>query len=319
MYNRQPKKTIFTLNIYDGSMIDDVEVAYRYQDGNKEVRKVIPYEIVGGNVKEAEKIEIKWEILGGVTLEDGKQLELKNPEYEIYMKGVWASVIAKTKETYHVLDLRYAPLITDITYPLIKHYADKIRADWYIIKERKFPGWPIVYEKLQIYELAQEMQNDWNIYIDSDTLIHPDLFDLTNHIPKDTVAHNGRDMAGNRWYYDRFFKRDGRHIGSCDWFAIGSDWCIEFWKPLDDLTLAEAEAMISPTVNELNTLIKPGHLIDDFTLSRNIAKYGLKYTTFGDIVKGLNQGEGYLWHQYTIPITQKVELMKGMLKAWGLT
>lgn len=126
---------------------------------------------------------------------------------------MWQKSLKKTIFTLNIDG--YAPEITEISYPLMKHYAEKIGADFYVIKDRKYPGYPPVYEKLQIYELAQEMRNDWNIYIDSDALIHPDLMDLTNHISKDTVAHNGHDTADNRWRYDRFFHRDGRHIGSC--------------------------------------------------------------------------------------------------------
>ena len=107
----------------------------------------------------------------------------------------------------------YAPEITELTYPLIKHYAEKIGADFYTITERKFPNMPPVYEKMQIYDLGKKMENDWNIYIDSDALVHPDFFDVTNFIKKDTVVHNGADMANNRWRYDKYFIRDGRNIG----------------------------------------------------------------------------------------------------------
>lgn len=225
------------------------------------------------------------------------------------------------KKTLFVLNVdNYAPEITEVTYPLLKHYAEKIGADFYEIRERKFPDFPPVYEKLQIYELAREMGNDWNIYIDADALIHPDMYDMTDHLQKDTVLHNGRDRAGNRWKYDRFFRRDGRHISSCNWFTIGSDWCIELWHPLDDLTKEEAIANIHPVASELNTVVIPGHLIDDYTLSRNISKYGLKCTTTHDIHQRLGYSkDAYLWHIYTAPIEQKVIEMKKVLKIWKLT
>ncbi len=236
---------------------------------------------------------------------------------------MWEKEIKKTIYTLNINPNGspdgYAPEIRALTYPLIKHYAQKIGADFHEITKRKWPDYPIVYEKLQIYELSKEMQNDWNIYIDSDTLIHPDFMDITNPIPKDTVAHNGCDTADNRWRYDRFFHRDGRHIGSCNWFTVASDWCIELWHPLDDLTRDEAVHNIFPTVNEINTIIETDHLIDDYTLSRNIAKYGLKFITFRDILKRLGyENPGFLWHQYTIPIDEKVARMKEVLKAWRL-
>jgi len=226
----------------------------------------------------------------------------------------------KEKKTIFTLNVdNYAPEITELTYPLLKRYAKKIGADFHIINERKFPDWPPVYEKLQIYELGQEMENDWNIYIDGDALVHPDTIDWTNHLKKDTVAHNGKDLNDIRWKFDRFFKRDGRFIGSCNWFTVGSDWCIDLWHPLDDLTRAEAVENISACAHELNTIITNDHLIDDYTLSRNIAKYGLKFTTFQQILKDVGFPDcSFFWHLYTIPIEEKVIKMKQVLQGWGL-
>lgn len=226
----------------------------------------------------------------------------------------------KLKKTIFTLNVNgYPSEITDLTYPLIRAYAEKIGADFFIISERRFPEFPIVYEKLQIYELAQQMGNDWNIYIDSDALVHPETIDFTLHLNKDTVAHNGCDMANVRWKYDRFFRRDGRNIGSCNWFTIASDLCIELWKPLDDLTLEEALKNIQPTVEEVNTIITKEHLIDDYVLSRNIAKYGLKFVTLKRIVTdvGLPNSE-FFWHLYTVGTEEKTKQMKKVLENWKI-
>lgn len=223
------------------------------------------------------------------------------------------------KKTVWTLNIaNYAPEITALTYPFLKHYAYKIGADFRIITERKFSEWPVVYEKLQIFELGRE--NDWNIYIDSDALVHPDMFDVSDHLPANTIAHNGRDMAGNRWRYDRFFRRDGRHIGSCNWFTVGSRECIDLWRPLDDLTLDEALANIFPIVSEINSeCFSKDHLIDDYTLSRNIAMFGLKATTVIDIMKNEGHSGDYLWHVYTLPLAEKVRQMKEVLRRWGVS
>jgi hypothetical protein len=211
----------------------------------------------------------------------------------------------------------YAPEITEITMPLLRSYAKKIGADFYIINERRYPDFPPVYEKMQISELGKN--NDWNIYMDADTLIHPDTFDFTNHMTKDYVMHHGCDMAGNRWKYDRFFLRDGRHIGSGNWMAAASDWCTpEFWKPLDDLTFKEAVKNIQPTFQESKHGITPEHLIDDYTMSRNIAKYGLKFTTFFGIMQNLKHNGDYFWHQYLVGTEEKVKQMNEVLVRWGL-
>ena len=221
----------------------------------------------------------------------------------------------KTIYTVNVDD--YAPAITALTYPLLTRYAQKIDADLYTIHTRRWPDWPPVYEKLQIRDISADRGDDWSIYIDSDALVHPDMFDVTDHLSRDTVCHNGSDMAGNRWRYDEYFRRDGRHIGSCNWFAVASSWCRDLWMPLD-LTLDEALTRIYPIQSELNSVITPAHLIDDYTLSRNIARYGLKFTTVIDLLKRLGDTGAYMWHQYTMTTDQKVIEMKKVREAWGV-
>ena len=223
-----------------------------------------------------------------------------------------------TKKVLYTLNVgsNYAPEITKLTYPLLKHWARKIGADFQEITERKFPDWPVVYEKLQIHELGQN--TDWNIYIDADALVHPDFYDPTDHMQKDTVAHYGYDMAGHRWKYDKYFRKDGRHIGSCNWFTIGSDWCIDLWKPLDDLTQTEAVANISSTVSELTSgVIQPSHLIDDYVLSRNIAKFGLHFTTITWMQEALKDVKNHFcYHQYTLTVPEKVRELQKVIETW---
>jgi hypothetical protein len=229
---------------------------------------------------------------------------------------MWHKKIKKTIFTVNVDN--YAPEITELTYPLLKRYAEKIGADFVVIKDRKFPDKPPVYEKMQIYELAQVMGNDWNIYIDSDAIIHPDMFDVTEFLTKDTVCHNGNDMANNRWKYDNYFRRDGRNIGSCNWFTIASDWCVDLWHPLD-ISYEEALENIFPIQNELNTVITKEHLIDDYMLSRNIARFGLKFKSVIKLMEEMRDSGNYLWHQYTLPIDEKVKDMRRVLANWCIS
>lgn len=221
------------------------------------------------------------------------------------------------KKTVYTLNVdNYAPGICALTYPLLQHYANKIGADFHVITGRQNPSMPPVYEKLQIRDLGAD--NDWNIYIDSDALVHPETIDFTSMIHKDTVMHNGADMAGVRWKYDEYFLRDGRNIGSCNWFAIASDWCLDLWAPLD-IPFEQALNNIHPIPNELSNGIEREHLIDDYTLSRNIARFGLKFTRALDVQERAGMKDAaFFWHQYTIPIDEKIIGIRKTLQSWGL-
>ena len=213
----------------------------------------------------------------------------------------------------------YEPRITSLTYPLIHRYANKIGAEIFIITERKFLGWPLDYEKLQIFDLARRFGADWNIYIDSDMAIHPDFLDLTEHLSKDTISHLDADVATVRWRVDDYFRRDGRFIGSGNCFTVASDWCLDLWRPLDDLTAEEAIKRIFPTQAEAKKPVKPDHLISDFTLSRNISRFGLKFMSVKDILKKLGlQNANWIWHHYLISDEEKADRLAKLLNAWGV-
>jgi hypothetical protein len=224
----------------------------------------------------------------------------------------------KTVWTLNIGD--YAPKLCELTYPLILAYAKKIGADFRIINERHYPDFPVVYEKLQIFHRGRG--NDWNVYIDSDAMVFPDMFDITERIPKDTVAHWGQDHASNRWRYDNYFRRDGRDIGSCNWFTAASDWCIDLWHPLDDppedLSLADTIERIQPITKERLAGITPEHLIDDYVLSRNIARYGLKLKTVQQIQKEDSDAGVYFWHTHTLNLQTKIDQMRAGLTSLNL-
>jgi len=214
----------------------------------------------------------------------------------------------------------YSQEITDLTFPLLKYYAHKIGAEFYVITERCFSRkWPVTIEKLQIYKLAQDFHTEWNIFFDADALVHPETIDFTSFLPKDTVAHNGSDMGAVRWRYDKYFLRDGRNIGACDWCTIASEWCLDLWHPPDDQTLEEILDAIYPTVEETNTVITREHLIDDYLLSRNIAKYGLKFTTLLGLQKRIGLGDAnFLFHQYVLTTEEKVKELNRVIAEWKI-
>jgi hypothetical protein len=62
-----------------------------------------------------------------------------------------------------------------------------------------------------------------------------------------------------------------------------------------------------------------GHLADDYIMSRNVARYGLKYVRISDVqAKMFPQGADFLWHAYTIPEEEKVQQMKETLDRWQI-
>lgn len=226
----------------------------------------------------------------------------------------------KIKKALFTLNIGdYAPELRCMTYPLLKAYAYKIGAEFFEITERVWPDKPPVYEKFQIYKLAKDFGADWNIYLDADALVRPDFPDVTTLVPKDTVLFHLKDFVTQRFRADEYFLRDGRHIGEGNWFTIASDWCLDLWHPLEDISYEEAVSNIFPTPNESNTVIKPEHLIDDYVVSRNIARFGLKHKLLSEELAryGRNTSE-MLWHAYTIPIEQKEVTMKQVLEAWRI-
>lgn len=229
------------------------------------------------------------------------------------------------KKTVYTLSVNnYDPEITSISFPLMQAWAKKIGADFHIITERKFPDAPPNYEKLQIYELAKEHKNDWNIFLDADCLVHPDFFDPTVFLQKDTVMFAAFDLAPLRFKTNRYFLRDGRNIGTSNWFAVASDWCVDLWKPYDG-DWKDLVGDMRSTSWEKFLGMDDQHLIDDYVLSTNLAKYGLKATTISSIFQKyhtsehnykIGNPEDHLFHNYEIPKYQRAEVLKKVKDTW---
>jgi hypothetical protein len=217
----------------------------------------------------------------------------------------------------------YAPEITRYTFPFMRYFAAKIGADFHVITERKFPDWPIPCEKWQLYELSQKHERRWTIFFDGDVLVHPELINFTNFMSRDYCANNGCDMAAVRVNYDKYFLRDGRNIGTCGWCIIASDWTNDIFRPPDDLKPEDCLERCSPIMDELRHITGNGHphcvvdkphLVDDFVMSRNVAKYGLKYTTLMELWKKVGfTNPGFFQHPYMITNQEKAEQLEQVL------
>lgn len=229
-----------------------------------------------------------------------------------------------TKKIYTLNVGDHQPKIREFTRPYLEAYAIKCGFDDIIeITERKFPDWPVTYEKLQVYELGKE--NDWSLYVDSDALIHPDLLDFTELVRKDTVFFYGKDHWGSRWRYDNYQRRDGRDISACTWFVLCSDWTIDLWRPNEDIGPEQAVKNIKPVQVEANFAKYMGesmreyatHLIDDYTLSRNIAKFGLKHKTVPQLMEEVQMNlHPYFAHIYLDDPEVKLEFLQDIHMQW---
>lgn len=210
------------------------------------------------------------------------------------------------KKTILLLDIdNYAPAIKKVTLPLIHLYAKRIGSYVHTITERKFPSFPVTYEKLQIYEIAQQMGEGWFLYVDLDTLIHPECPDYTIYLPKGTVCFKSADYSPTRFKISDYAMRDGRYLAPGNWLMMASDLCLDLWRPLE-VTAQEAVACISPTVAEREHGVTAEHLVDDYALTQNIARFGLSVKTIEQINTEQQFG-WYLWHEYLLSEQEKLE------------
>lgn len=234
-------------------------------------------------------------------------------------------------KTIFLLDIgNYLPQVKRLTLPFIRHYAERIGADIYTITDRKFPAWPVTYEKLQIHELAALIGSDWNMYLDVDALIHPECPDFSLYLPMGTVAFHSADVSHIRFRPDSYTLRDGRFIAPGNWFTVASRLCLDLWRPLE-MTPAEAIERITPTANEAAHSITAEHLVDDFALTHNIARFGLAFKSFQDIQKerglilhGVNkegqlfQSPEFLFHHYTLTADEKTAAIETRIDEWNV-
>ena len=162
----------------------------------------------------------------------------------------------------------YFPELWSLTLPTIKDYAYRIGAELNIITERKFPQWHINYEKFQVYEDGKYA--DANFLIDADVLIHSEFPDFATSITfPHHIAFNDNYNASTKFDIEDnvYFQRDGRDVGIASNAVISYKSTHDVWRPLD----------ITPEEGKKITFVREGD-IDEYGLSLNMAKYGLKYT-----------------------------------------
>ena len=168
------------------------------------------------------------------------------------------------KKTVYVVNVdNYAPDLCEFTFPNLKAYASRIGAEFKLITERKFPDFPAPYEKMQVYELGKD--DDYSIILDADVLLKSDFPDLTEVVPFDRVGSYMMFPPETLFPPDEYFTRDGRRIGVATNVLVVPRMCHDVLTPLD-----------MPASDVLPTL-KRQFIVDEYCVSRNLAKFGIKY------------------------------------------
>jgi hypothetical protein len=161
----------------------------------------------------------------------------------------------------------YAPELCAITIPRLRVYASRIGADFNLIQERKFPDYPVNYERMQVYEAGKEY--DWNINIDADMVVGSKLPDITETSPKGRVSIVMKYDLSKHFHTEGniFFERDGRDVGLVDAFVVTSSYTHDLWKPLSG-DFESHKGLFKDTEYRR---------ISEYCLSLNLATYGFHY------------------------------------------
>ena len=169
------------------------------------------------------------------------------------------------KKIIHVIYLNnYMPKLCALTLPTVEAYAKRIDAEFNLITKRKFNEWPITYEKMQIHE--DGIDADWNILLDADLLIHPEMPDITTFLRGDIIGCYTSYIRSLHFPDNIYFNRQGGLIALAANFIVTSRMTHDLWTPFK-----EPASKVVP-------LLKNSFQIDEYCIATNLARYNLKYT-----------------------------------------
>lgn len=212
--------------------------------------------------------------------------------------------MAPPKKCVHVLATTdYSPEVCAVTLPSIEAYAKRIGADFNRITSRRFPDYPINYERMQIFELGKEY--DFNINIDADMILGPQLIDITTRVYDGLVGtamvfklSEAFPIIGNP-----IFERAAQDIGLVDMCNVTNRSTHAFWEPLP-----------GPFVAHQSACGRFGdRKISEYCVSRNFHKHHFGYTGL------FNPGEQAHHLNYTTFNNPKdaAQRASNILERWG--
>jgi len=179
---------------------------------------------------------------------------------------MWYNLTPKLKPLciFTIVIDNWFPELCAITLPRIKSWAERIGADFKIISDRKFPEFPLNYERLQIHELGKDYY--WNACIDADYVIDPERLENPSQNRDPLKVYSENAMNADYFFAPHpYLLRDGRNDGIADNFVMASWFTHDFWAPLD-MSYDQASKYC----------IRNPRQVSEFCFTLNVARYGLK-------------------------------------------
>lgn len=181
------------------------------------------------------------------------------------------------KKTLFVLRVNnFRPDLCEYTIPTIRFWAKRNGWEYREINERFLPKAPVTYEKLQISWLGDD--SDWNLLCDADVMLKPTFLDPTSFFNPNTVGSSYGFAVSAKFKSNIYFERDGRNLGLSGGFILSSRLTHDLWNLPHNFEEA------------LDGTEKNPHLIDEYVISTNLARYGLKHSGVS------NDPDNYIHH-----------------------
>jgi len=170
------------------------------------------------------------------------------------------------KTCVHIVNIdNFFPELFNLTIKTVERFCEKYKFELNIIKDRKYSDLTILSEKLQVYDYG--LNYDWNLLLDADILVHPNTYNPFTYFNPIEVGNKDEYKANAQLRLDKYFIRDNRNIGLSSCVLATSRLTHDLWKFPNDLTKNEI----------YSNILQERKCVDEYIISRNLAKYGLKH------------------------------------------